>query len=607
MLKTETTSSKYHFYTIVFLILMNLAVFGQTVTFDFVSYDDQTYILDNPQMESGLTWENIKWGLTSSYFVSWHPVTWWSYFLDAELYGINAGGFHATNVIIHILATIFLFYALLRMTARYWESLIVAVLFAIHPQHVQSVAWIAERKDVLHAMFMGLTFLAYHRFTLDRKARWYLLTMVMFALGLMSKSMLVTLPCVLFLLDFWPLNRLNDKKEVMRALVEKIPLMGLSIASAVITFVLQDTGGATASVERFGLFGRVINSLNSYVVYLYRTVWPVDLSFFYTLDPENIPVVKGILSALFLVGVTVFAVYTRKRAPQILVGWLWYLGTLVPVIGIVQVGQQANADRYTYIPLIGIFIAVVFTVHPWLQKQELRKRISKMAYVVLLFTLMLMSFKETSFWKDSALLAGRAYDVNKGNHVACHILGNIHRQYGSFEHAERFYRQCLEQRPRATRVRISLAEVLFEQGKLEESEAELLTCHQLLPEDGGVSYQLALIAKGKGNLEETRYWYEQSIQSEEPKAEYFVSYANLMAQQGELENALKAYDMAIDLEPDSLAALHNKASALFSHYRSEEALALVHQVLEIDPTYAPTLGLKEAIEAELDTSEALKN
>jgi len=599
MEESNTFQGKKRLYTLLFLVLINIAVFGQTITFDFVSYDDQTYLIFNPEIEKGLNWETFKWGLTSSYFVSWHPVTWWTFLLDSSIYGLDASGFHASNVIYHILATILLFYALLRMTSRYWESLIVAVLFAIHPQHVQSVAWVSERKDVLSAIFMSLTLIAYYRYTLEHKWRWYGMTALMFLLGLMSKSMLVTLPCAMFLLDYWPLNRLSDKKAVIRATLEKIPLLALSMATSVLTFVLQNDGGATTSVELFGFFGRFINVLNSYTVYLYRTVWPVNLSFFYSLDVHNIPVMKGVFSGIVLLAITIVTWIYRKKAPQLIVGWLWYLGILVPVIGFVQVGQQANADRYTYIPLIGIFFAVVYTIHPWLFAKEQRKRITKMAYVIITFTLMLMSFKETSFWKDSALLAGRAYDINKGNFVACHMLGNIHLEYKSYGHAERFYKRCLEKQPKAYLVRLSLAESLNGQGKTEEAHEQLQLCYKTNSEDGNVRFQLANMAVRMGQMEEARYWYEQAIQSSEPKAEFFDKYATFMARKGELENAIKAYDMAIDLDAEYLPAYHNKASALFQYDKITEAMDLVTVILEIDPKYEPTLTLKDAIEAQI--------
>lgn len=598
MQDTNTLQGKKRLYTILFLVLLNLAVFGQTVTFDFVSYDDQTYLLDNPDIEKGLNWETFKWGLTTNYFVSWHPVTWWSFLLDSSIYGLDPTGFHATNVIIHILATILLFYALFRMTSRYWESLIVAVLFAIHPQHVQSVAWVSERKDVLSAVFMCLTILAYYRYTKNHAWRWYGMTALMFLLGLMSKSMLVTLPCAMFLLDYWPLNRLNDKQAIKRAILEKLPLLALSIGTSVITFVLQNDGGATTSVDRFGFLGRLINALNSYIIYLYRTIWPVNLSFFYSLDINNIPIMKGVLSGILLIAITILAWVYRKKAPQLIVGWLWYLGMLVPVIGLVQVGQQANADRYTYLPLIGIFFAVVYTIHPWLFAQEQRKRITKMAYVILTFSLMLMSIKETSFWKDSALLAGRAYDVNKGNYVACHMLGNIHLEYKSYEHAERFYKRCLEEQPRAYLVRLSLAESLNGQGKTEEAHEQLLLCYETNSEDGNVRFQLANMALRMVKMDEARYWYEQAIQSKEPKAEFFDKYGTFMARKGEFENAIKAYDMAIELDGEYLPAYHNKASAYFQYDKIPEANHVIEQILQINPEYAPTLNLKEAIQAE---------
>lgn len=591
------------YYTIAFLILINLIVFGQTITFEFVDYDDRTYILDNPQMEEGLSWSTVKWGLTTGYFVSWHPVTWWSYLLDAELYGLNPGGFHATNVIIHILATIFLFYALFRMTERYWESLIVAVLFAIHPQHVQSVAWVAERKDVLSALFMSLTFLAYHRYTLDHRVRWYLATMFMFALGLMSKSMLVTLPCVLFLLDYWPLNRLGDAKAIVRAVLEKIPLMGLSIATALITYIAQNDGGATTSLEKFGVLSRLSNVVNGYAIYLYRTVWPANLSFFYPLDIDGIPIVNTIVCSVVLLVISLLVWKNRRTAPQWVTGWLWYLGTLVPVIGLVQVGSQANADRYTYIPLIGIFIAVVFTLHPLLFCEGMRKRIARIAYVTILTLCLFASYNETSFWKNTGLITGRGLEKNKDNYLAYHLIGNIHREYKSYEKAEEFYRKSLELRPNTVQTRMALFDILRIQERYTDVDEELKTVLKIHSDPGKICYFLAGNCKKLGRIEESLEWYGKAVSVENPEPVYFIDYANTLAQYGNLEDALYLYDEAIRLQPDNSLAFHNKASALFSYYHTREALPVVNKALQLQPDYAPSLALLAAIELELSQKQ----
>jgi len=573
-------------YTIIFLVLINLAVFGQTITFDFVDYDDQVYILNNPHLQEGLTTESFKWGLTTGYFVSWHPVTWWSFLVDVSLFGMNPAGYHAMNVLLHILATIFLFYALFRMSDRYWESLIVAVLFAIHPQHVQSVAWISERKDVLSALFMGLTIIVYHRYTRDQHWLWYSLTVAMFILGLMSKSMLVTLPCVLFLLDYWPLNRLTDKKAIQRAILEKIPLMLLAIGTAIITYIVQDEGGAVSHISTYALEGRVVNALTSYSIYLYRTIWPFNLSFFYPLDFDQIAWAKGILSAIFLIIVSGISVSYRLKAPQLLVGWLWYLGTLIPVIGLVRVGIQANADRYTYIPLIGVFIAVVFTLHPWLFAIESRKRITKMAYVILCVSMILLSYKEASFWKNTALISGRAVTTTEDNHVAYYLIGNIHLEYKTYEHAELFYQKGLELDHTFYDLRTNMGILLEKIERLDEAEAFTLETVSLYPKDAKVLYALARIAQAQGDENKTN--------------NYYLKHANLLWQQGDLDKALQVYNTIIAQHPNFVIAYHNKASALVVHEHFREAKAVLEQALKIDPTYAPSKELLHAIQSEIE-------
>ena len=587
-----------HIHAIGLLIVLNVIVFGQTATFDFVEFDDYTYFVNNPQFNGGLSTENVVWSFTTGYFVNWHPVTWLSLFLDNSLYGMNAGGYHVTNVIIHILATILLYLALFRMTDRRVESLIVAILFAIHPQHVQSVAWVSERKDVLSAFFMGLTLLAYHRYTLTLQWRWYGITAFVFAFGLMSKPMLVTLPCVLLLLDHWPLNRLADRASIRRAILEKVPLLAMAIASSVVTYIVQSEGGAATSVANLGYGGRVANASLAYGAYLLRTVWPVNLTFFYPLVISKIPYGLAAVSGVVLLVMSAAIWRWRKEAPAMLVGWLWYLGTLVPVIGLVQVGGQSSADRYTYIPLIGIFMGVVFTVHPWLQASEARRKVARYLYLAIVVSCLFISFKETYFWKDSVTLAGRGLTIRDDNRMAYQMLGNYYFGREEYERAEGFYKEYYAIDSSEPDIQLRLGTVLQQQGKTDEAEAMLLGCVERFPENATVRFNLGILMVAKGDMDAARAWYIEALSFPDPEPKFHINYGNLLAQEGDLDGALEQYGFALEIDPENVGAYHNRASSLFYHGKYAEALESVRACLAIDGDYEPALALLAAIESE---------
>jgi hypothetical protein len=403
------------------LAIMTLAVFWQVKGHDFVNMDDVTYVLKNRHVLSGLTLDGVQWAATSVYGSNWHPMTWLSHMLDVNLFGVNAGRFHLVNVFFHIVSTLLLYLILNRMTRMLWRSAFVAVLFALHPLHAESVAWIAERKDVLSTLFWMLTLGAYVLYVENKCLNRYLLALFFFALGLMAKPMLVTLPIVLLLLDVWPLNRLsagesirnrsfepvekltkkeknNKKRKAKEAVVrptlvaaqstdasmqwmrllplirEKIPFFVLSAAISIITVYAQQNGYGMVFMARMSLFMRLSNALMSYVLYIGKAIWPQNLSVFYPY-PGTWPLWQVCGVFLLLAGVTATAFYCVKRGPYLMVGWLWYIGTLVPVIGIMQVGLQAMADRYTYIPLIGLFIMAAWGAPELLKKQRHSKTV----------------------------------------------------------------------------------------------------------------------------------------------------------------------------------------------------------------------------------------
>ena len=349
-----------------FLLLAVALVFGQTVRHDFVNYDDNAYVYENPQVAGGLTAHGIAWAFTSFHVSNWHPLTWLSHMLDCQFYGLHAGGHHLTNVLLHAATAILLFLVLRRMTGDLWPSAFVAAVFAIHPLRAESVAWVAERKDVLSGLFFMLTLGAYagyarRPFSLGR----YLTVVLLFALGLMAKPMLVTLPFVLLLLDYWPLGRIGPHRRTgissfRRVVVEKIPLLALTAASCVATVIAQGT--AVIAIDVIPLPSRIANALVSYVAYMGQLFYPAGLAVLYPHPEGGLPIWKVAASSLVLAGISAAALVWRRRFPYLFVGWFWYVGMLVPVIGLVQVGLHAMADRYTYLPQIGLCIAVTWGV-----------------------------------------------------------------------------------------------------------------------------------------------------------------------------------------------------------------------------------------------------
>src|SRR6266568_4793293 len=356
-----------------FLAAISLAVFGQTIRYDFVNFDDDVYVYNAPAIQAGLTIKGIALAFTSPHARNWHPLVTISHMLDCQLYGLNAGGHHATNIVLHTIAVLLLFRVLRQMTGAVWKSVVVAVLFAVHPLHVESVAWVSERKDVLSAVFFLLMLAAYVRYTRTHSITHYLVVAVLFAAGLMSKPMLVTAPFILLLVDYWPLRRFeerssveddknlspgNEKRTITSLLLEKIPLLVLSAAACGITFVLQKR--ATGAIPPLPFLWRVQNALVSHIIYIWKTVWPTRLAIFYP-HPNNTLTIWRVAGAMtLLLAITLAAIVLRKQRPYLFTGWFWYVGMLAPVIGLVQVGEQGHADRYTYLPHIGLFLVAVW-------------------------------------------------------------------------------------------------------------------------------------------------------------------------------------------------------------------------------------------------------
>jgi tetratricopeptide (TPR) repeat protein len=484
----------------------------------FVNYDDGRYITANPHVQAGLSWANVRWAFESTAASNWHPLTWLSHMLDCQLFGLNPRGHHLTSLLIHAANCLLLFLLLRRLTGATARSFLVAALFGLHPLRVESVAWAAERKDVLSTLFCLLTLHAYASYaraaaappgaSRPRAALFYALTLLAFALGLLSKPMLVTLPCLLLLLDFWPLNRLN-RSALPRLLLEKLPLLALAAVSSAITFAVQSSGGATWMMGVLPFASRAENALVSYCRYLGKLFWPSQLSVIYPAAPSW-PAAAVVLSALLLLGLSVLAVRLRRRAPYLLTGWFWFLGTLVPVLGLVAVGEQAMADRYTYLPLTGILIALVWGAHD-LARACPRRRAAGFALAALALAACVAATRaQTRYWKDSETLFRHAVDVTGANYRAEVNLGGALCDEGRVDEAMGHFKEAVRLRPDSAEAHLDLGAALYSARHRGEAIAEFREAIRLKPGYADAHYNLGIALEDGGALGEAIQEYRRA-------------------------------------------------------------------------------------------------
>ncbi len=455
-------------------------VFGRTLWDDFVNYDDPRYVYQNTRITSGLNISGIAWAFTHIHSENWHPLTTITHMLDCQLYGLKASGHHFTNVLLHTIAVLLLFVVLQQMTGALWRSAFVAAVFAIHPLHVESVAWVAERKDVLSGVFFMLTLLAYFHYTRAPSNWRYLIVAFVFALGLMSKPMLVTLPFVLLLLDYWPLGRIKAqrpdiRRQLLKLIAEKIPLVALSAVSGVITFLAQRH--AIGWTEQLPMLARINNAIVTYVIYVRQMFWPVNLAVFYPHPENRLPPWEIALALAVLISITSAAVILRRKAPYFITGWFWYLGMLVPVIGLVQVGWQGHADRYTYLPQIGLYIAGSWALADLSVSWRPRRMVLGAAALFVIGALSWSAWIQASYWRDSETLFTHALAVQKGR----------------LEEAMVHYRKFLEIEPHNVEARNILGTALIQQGHVKEAIQQWQEALAIEPENGNAASNLAWV------------------------------------------------------------------------------------------------------------------
>ena len=537
-------------FIILFLIGATLAVFWPLKNHEFINLDDDEYVTENPHVQAGLTLKGLSWAFTTTQASNWHPLTWLSHMLDCQLYGLKPAGHHLTSLLFHIANTLLLFLVLRRMTGAIWGSSFVAALFALHPLHVESVAWVAERKDVLSTFFWMLTMWTYIRYAERPRLNRYLLVLLSFALGLMSKPMLVTLPLVLLLLDYWPLRRFKSIHP-FRLVLEKAPFFALSAVSSFLTFFAQRSGGTVGSLEAFPLETRMANALVSYVSYIGKMIWPHHLAVLYPY-PDILPIWQVAEAGLLLVGLSALVILAARRRPYLVVGWLWYFGTLVPVIGLVQVGLQAMADRYTYVPLIGLFIMMAMGVPDNLAGWRHRRIVLAISAGLLLSIFMIVTRLQVYHWENAITLFEHTLAVTSNNSVIHNNLGVVLAQQGKTQEAIAHYTEALRIKPDYTDAHNNLGVALARQGKTQEAIAHYTEALRIKPNYAEVHYNLG----------------------------------NALARQGKIQEAITHYTEALKIKPDYVGAHYNLGNALVRQGKTQEAIAHFAEALRIKPDFA---------------------
>ena len=569
----------------VFLVLLVVAVFGQTVRFGFVNYDDDANVYANPVVQSGLTLKGIGYAFTQPQVASWIPLTTLSHMLDCQVFGVNAAENHLVNVLLHAAAVVLLFLVLRDMTGKLWRSAFVAAVFAIHPLRAESVAWVSERKDVLSAFIFMLIILIYVRNVRQPSRTRYAAVILLFPLGLLAKNTLVTLPFVLLLLDWWPLKRMQPPTGAMlRKLArEKIPLFAISAAASVATALI--TGDIPVG-HQLPAWVRVENALITYVTYMGQMVFPVGLASPYPYPPNGASSWQAALALILLAAISAGVFVCRKKLPFLLVGWLWYLGMLVPLIGLMQISYYAHADRYTYLPGIGLAIAATWAVAEWSAGWKFRRAVLGGAMAVIIAALMICARKQTTYWKDSVTLWNRALSCTSGNNFAAYNMAIALHDLGRLDEAVVYYQQALKMNTNDFQAECSLGTTLMEQGQSDKAIACFQKTLEIEPNYAQAHCNLgnALLQRGQTGEAVIHFQRAVAIQPDYAKARYDL--ANVLFDQGHLDEAVGHYQKALETEPGFVEARYNLGNALLNLGRFDEAIAQFRTVLKMKPDYA---------------------
>jgi tetratricopeptide (TPR) repeat protein len=583
-------ASNYKMF-IIYLALAatTLAVFWQVQQFEFTNYDDDDYVTENVYVMQGLTAESIKWAFTTPHGHTsyWHPLTWLSHMLDCQLFALDAGWHHLTNLLLHIANTLLLFIIFKRMTNTIWRSAFIAAAFALHPLHVESVAWIAERKDVLSTLFWMLTVAGYLNHVKHPAPIRYLITLLAFAMGLMTKPMIVTLPFLLLLLDYWPLERFQkDRRVLFKLILEKVPLFILSAISSTVTFVVQQKIGAVSNVDLVPLSVRLNNSLISYVKYIGKMFWPTKLAVFYPLDMhiDGQLILQSVVAFVLLLTISIFVIYLAGKHKYLLTGWLWYLGVLVPVIGLIQAGAQSHADRYTYIPLTGLFIIITWGLPELLDKLRFPKLLTTTLAVAVLLLLSICSQSQLGYWRNSITLFEHTLKAtNANNYVAHNNLGIALKKEGKLNEAIAHYQQALRASPDYADAYNNLGVAHQLQGKLEEAIGHFRSAIELEPDYAKAHNNLGIVFAMQGKFTEAMHHLQRAIQIRPDYAEAYSNIGNTLGSQGKFDEAIGYFNKALQLRPNYSEAHFNLGKTLQSQGKFTEALNQYRRALITKP------------------------
>lgn len=590
-------------FVCVLLSLATLCVFWPAIHCDFINYDDNIYVTANSHVKQGLTQPGLAWAFHTTTTGNWHPLTWLSLMANAQITGSNAAGFHLVNLLLHIINTLLLFLLLKRLTTELWQSAFVATLFALHPLHVESVAWIAERKDVLSAFFFMLTILAYARFAQNQSRRKvqatrigketqtvgslfrvpdYWLALSFFALGLMSKPMLVTLPFVLLLLDFWPLHRFNLIRSARGLVAEKIPFFILSVMSCAVTFAVQKAGENIQTLATFSVGTRLENAAVSCARYIEKTFLPVNLAVPYPY-PSHWPLIEVALAVTLVVVISWLSLQFARQYPFLTTGWFWFLGMLVPVVGLIQVGTQSMADRYTYLPLIGLLI-----VFAW-GGDEIRKRFGLSKLVTGIFSGLvisacaLLTIKQLGYWQNSETLFNHAVSVTQNNTVAYEHLGNYFVANKRFNQAADAYEKAIQINPAFIPAQFDLGSLYLLTGETDKAAGQFEKVLRLSPDSAEAYSNLGYICAAGGNNEKAIAYYDKAIQFKPDFATAYLNRGLVFASEGQWDEAVQNYRKALQFDPTHASTHRDLGNALAHQGIRVESIKEYHEALTLKP------------------------
>jgi tetratricopeptide (TPR) repeat protein len=600
----ETKFEKHQrLYISLLLAVVVLAVYLPVRKHDFIRYDDDKYVTSNRNIQSGINEQSLRWAFTKSHESNWHPLTWISHMLDYQLFGLNAGAHHLENVFFHIINTLLLFFVLNRMTKAIWPSFFIAAVFGLHPLHVESVAWVAERKDVLSTFFWLLTMLAYISYIKKSDTKRLMLTLLLFATGLLAKPMLVTLPFVLLLLDYWPLERMqigaankskntgNDDninsaggKNVLALVREKVPFFILAIISSIVTLIVQNRGGAVQTVDELNLKMRVGNAIVAYTSYITKMLWPSKLGVLYPLDVNKLTIAKILICLLLLVSITIAVIFLSRCRKYLVSGWFWYVGTLIPVIGLVQVGDQSMADRYTYIPMTGLLIIIAWGMNDLLWKWKYRKKALLALSLCVLAAMSVKTSLQLKYWQNSETLFKHTLDVTGSNYVMENNYGNYLNEAGQQpEKAIEHLKKSIAINPESAEVHNNLANILIKLNKIDEAIAEYklaIKCKTDFPEP---HHKLAIALVKQNKIDEAIKEYYEALRLDPDNVDKLSNLGFELAQKGNYSHAVEFYNKALSIDPGNILTHGRLGLALSAQGKNEQALKEFQIVIKARP------------------------